>query len=494
MMTTDTTDTSRRNLLKGGMALAAAVPFVTTLQAFATRQAHAANPLPRMAGPYGRLKAVKDMTTGLELLQLPDGFNYKTFSWTGDLMIDGQPVPGSHDGMGVVGVNKGRGGREIVLIRNHEVGSSSRGIPAPAIYDTVALDNGQQPGGGNTTIRFPVGIGKEVTTEPSLGGTLVNCAGGVTPWGTWLSCEETTSDLTASGGRKHGYVFEVRQKADETTGQPIVQMGRFKHEAVCVDPDTSIVYQTEDQRNVAGYYRFIPDNTSKRAGALEEGGRLQAAKVKDVDGAMLLAPKLGDEYQLEWVDIADPDAAPQGSASGPYSQARAAGGLTMSRGEGIWYHQGKAYIVDTSAGRDGQGREGQGEGCVWMHDLKTDRISCIFASNDSVIANNPDNITVSPRGGVLLCEDGGGVLDDYGFGERLIGLTRRGESYIFAKNNIVFNDVEAASAGKNVPGSDYRNREFAGACFDPSGHFLFVNVQTPGITFAIWGPWKRGSL
>ncbi|SDS09014.1 hypothetical protein SAMN05216421_0888 [Halopseudomonas xinjiangensis] len=494
MMSTDTPNASRRNLLKGSVALAVAAPFVGTLQAFATRQAHAANPLPPIAGPYGSLRPVKDMATGLELLQLPPGFNYKSFSWAGDVMSDGQPVPGKHDGMGVVGVSRGRRGREIVLIRNHEVGGSASRIPAPAIYDQVSLANGQQPGGGNTTIRFPYGIGQDVRTEPSLGGTLVNCAGGVTPWGTWLSCEETITDLTSSGGLKHGYVFEVRPEADKTTGQPIVAMGRFKHEAVCVDPRTSIVYQTEDQRNVAGYYRFIPENRSMRPAALEEGGRLQAARVKGLSGAMLLAPEVGDEYQLEWVDIAEPDADPQGSQSGPYVQARAAGGLTMSRGEGIWYHRGKAYIVDTSAGRDSQGREGQGEGCVWMHDLRTDRITCIFASNDNVIANNPDNVTVSPRGGVLLCEDGGGVLDEYGFGERLIGLTGSGEPYIFAKNNIVFNDVEAAAAGKNVAGGDYRNKEFAGACFDPTGHFLFVNAQTPGITFAIWGPWKRGSL
>lgn len=494
MMTTETPNTSRRNLLKGGMALAVAAPFVGTLQAFATRQAQAANPLPPIEGPYGTLRPVKDMSTGLELLMLPPGFSYKSFSWAGDLMADGQPVPQKHDGMGVVGVTRGRGGREIVLIRNHEVGGSANRISAPAVYDDISLANGQQPGGGNTTIRFPYGLGREVTTEASLGGTLVNCAGGVTPWGTWLSCEETTTDLTSSGGRKHGYVFEVRQQADETTGQPIVEMGRFKHEAVCVDPRTGIVYETEDQRNVAGYYRFIPDNKSMRPGSLEQGGRLQAARVKGMDGAMLLAPKAGDQYQLEWVDIADPDAPPQGSASGPYVQAKAAGGLTMSRGEGIWYHEGKAYIVDTSAGRDSQGREGQGEGCVWMHDLKTDRMICIFASSDAVVANNPDNITVSPRGGVLLCEDGGGVLDEYGFGERLIGLTRGGEPYIFAKSNITFSDAEAAAAGKNVAGGDYRNKEFAGACFDPTGHFLFVNAQTPGISFAIWGPWRRGSL
>jgi len=166
----------------------------------------------------------------------------------------------------------------------------------------------------------------------------------------------------------------------------------------------------------------------------------------------------------------------------------------MSRGEGIWHRDGKLYIVDTSAGTDDQGRPGYGRGAVWVHDLATDRLTCLFASTDAQIANNPDNVTVSPRGGVVLCEDGGGVQDDYGFGERVLGLTPAGEAFIFAKNNVVFDDVQAAAAGKKVSGGDYRNREFCGACFDPTGHFLFVNIQTPGITFAIWGPWARGAL
>lgn len=486
-------DVRRRSFFKGGVALAAAAPFVGTLQAFAARQAQAATQVLPAAGPYGPVAPVKDKTTGLELLQLPEGFNYKTFSWAGDLMADGQTIPGGHDGMGVITVRSGRGGEEIVLVRNHELGTGSR-IEAPAVYDDVTLSNGQQISGGNTNIYFPRGMGQEIRTEASLGGTRTNCAGGVTPWGTWLSCEENTSDYSSQGGTTHGYVFEVTADPQQTTATPIRDMGRFKHEAVCVDPLTSFVYLTEDSRNQAGYYRFMPHNTTQRTGALEAGGRLQAAKIKGMSNAMLLAPELGQTHQLEWVDIAEPDSAPVGGASGPYAQARDAGALTMSRGEGIWYHDGKAYIVDTSAGRDSSGAEGRGDGCVWMHDLATDVITCIFVSNDKIIANNPDNITVSPRGGVLLCEDGGGVNDMFGYGERVLGLTEQGEAFVFAKNNVVFSDVEAAEAGKKVSGGDYRNKEFAGACFDPSGHFLFVNVQTPGITFAIWGPWARGCL
>jgi uncharacterized protein len=269
-------------------------------------------------------------------------------------------------------------------------------------------------------------------------------------------------------------------------------MGRFDHEAAAVDPRTSYVYLTEDNRNLAGFYRYVPVDTRQRIGSLATGGRLQAAKVKGVNRAMLLAPALGEEHALEWVDIADPNMAPVGNSNGPYVQALDAGALTMSRGEGIWYHNGLMYIVDTSAGRDAQGRAGRGEGCVWMFDPAANRIKCIFASADAVHTNNPDNVTITPRGGVLLCEDGGGVEDEFGFGDRIIGLTPAGDSFIFAKNNVVVSDLLVMAAGKNVEGGDYRGNEFAGACFDPSGHFLFVNIQSPGITFAIWGPWARG--
>ncbi|WP_120994805.1 DUF839 domain-containing protein [Stutzerimonas urumqiensis] len=488
-------DSSRRRLLKGSMiaAAVATTPLLGTLEAFAARQQRGQGTLMAGRSPYGPLRPTTDQATGLDLLQLPEGFQYRSFSWTGDLMENGQPVPPSHDGMGVIAVQRGARGTEMVLVRNHEAGTGPL-IEATGVYDGVTLANGQRPAGGTTNLYVPRSIRQPVRTVPSLGGTRTNCAGGVTPWGTWLSCEETTADYSSVGGRQHGYVFEVTANPALTTGQPIVQMGRFAHEAVAVDPRNSYVYLTEDNRNSAGYYRYIPTDASQQPGSLAVGGILQAARVRNVAQADLLAPRKGASYQLEWVEVPNPDLAPQGGESGPFFQARAAGGLRMSRGEGIWFSEGKLFIVDTSAGVDAQGREGYGNGAVWVHDLATDRLTCLFASDNELIANNPDNITVSPRGGVLLCEDGGGVDDEFGFGERLLGLSREGEAFIFAKNNIVFDDVQAANAGKNVSGGDYRNKEFCGACFDPTGQFLFVNAQTPGITFAIWGPWARGAL
>lgn len=484
---------ARRRLIQGAATgvLAGATPFVQALEAFAQRKSGARNLASLLSeSPYGPISPVRDQATGLELLQLPEGFSYTSFSWTGDPMEDGNPVPGAHDGMGVVGY--ANNGRDIVLVRNHELGTSDTLIKAPGMYDAVTLPDGRRPGGGNTNVYYPLN-GGDVRTVPSLGGTRTNCAGGTTPWGTWLSCEENVTDHTADGGRKHGYVFEVSADPSRTSGVPIVAMGRYKHEAVAVDPANSHVYLTEDNRNMSPIYRFIPDDRSQQPGSLERGGRLQAAKVRGVHYAQLLTPVLGDSYELEWVDIPDPDMATDANgASGPYIQAREAGALTISRGEGIWYHEGMMYIVDTSAGSNDSGAPGRGKGAVWMLDTAARRMRCVFASPDAVVGNNPDNITISPRGGVVLCEDGGGVEDQFGFGERIMGLKTSGESFIFAKNNVVLTEDQIAAAGKRVPARDYRNQEFAGATFDPEGEILFLNIQTPGITFAISGPWQRG--
>lgn len=486
---------SRRDLMKG----AASLGLVSLFQAWQLREAHAAGGVNLVTGPYGPVAPRADKSTGLKLLQLPQGFQYRSFAWTGDVMENGEPVPGSHDGMAVVRDH----GPNTVLIRNHERALTAAPIGAPAQYDTAFINAGTTsgfPGGGNTYLVFRGHEWREV--GPALGGTIVNCAGGSTPWGSWLTCEETMVDLTPLGGKKHGYVFEVPADPSEATGNPIVGMGRMSHEAVAVDRASGKVYLTEDNRNMAGLYRFVPVNHCGAPGSLEDGGRLQAARVRGVPNADLNVAVAGESFELEWVDIADPDANPgaysdptvTGTASGPFLQARAQGCLRMARGEGISYHGGRMFIVDTATGRDANGNPGRGEGAVWVLNLHTMRLKALFVSENPVAANNPDNITVSPRGGVVLCEDGGGVTDSFGFGDRMLGLTPHGESYVFCKNNVNLTAADIAAAGKSVPPGDYRGREFAGACFDKKGNVMFVNLQSPGITIAIWGPWHKGNL
>lgn len=500
-------DRQRRQLLQGSGALMAA-GLLGTLQGLQMRQAHAATQFSNLVtGPYGALAPVNDLSTGLPLLMLPAGFSYKSYGWTGDLMNNGQPCPDRHDGMAVIQTRKVGRSTEMVLVRNHERGTGTFGsrIQAPGVYDNGTID-GSTALGGTTNLVFR--DGNWVGMAPSLGGTVVNCAGGVTPWGTWLSCEEINSNAVSSAGKKHGYVFEVTADPSQTTGQPIIGMGRFAHEAVAIDPATGIAYETEDARNVSALYRYVPDVPNGGVGSLIQGGRLQAARVVGRAKASLIVASIGDEVQLEWVDLPNPDAdittagtlssLPPGTSagtgcSGTFAQAWNLGCLQMSRGEGIWYHNGRMYIADTSVGVDGSNRPGRGEGAVWELDLATMKMKAIYVSSGQLVGNNPDNITVSPRGGILLCEDGGNSPDTYGTGSRVFGLTANGDAYYFAKNNVTLTAPQIAAAGKSVAAGDYRSSEFCGACWDPSGRVLFVNMQSPGITYAITGPWARGN-
>lgn len=504
-MTNHAISPSRRNLLKG-LAGAGTLPFVGAFAALQAREVLAAGSAAGKTSnlidsPYGPIAPVNDMTTGLPLLQLPPGFTYKSFGWTGDTMTDGHACPAAHDGMGVVLSRKVGRSTELVLVRNHEVHAvaQDRFINAFGVYDTGASSAGASTrlGGGTTNLLFR--DGNWVSVTPSLGGTDGNCAGGITPWGTWLSCEEIGSDALSGSGKKHGYVFEVSTETTQTTGQPIVGMGRFAHEAAAVDPATSNVYMTEDQSGKSGFYRYVPLIKTGGYGALARGGVLQMARAKGIVNANLASGLVGDTYQLEWVDIADPDAnrgnaaGPTGAmisgAAGPFLQGWQQGALRMNRGEGIWYAQGKMFVMDTSGGSVQRG-------AIWELDLAAQTMTCIYSSPNTTVGNMGDNLTISPRNAILICEDASSATTDmFGFGQRLMGITGDGNAYIFAKNNVVLSAAQLGAAGKDASlAADHRGNEFAGACFDPTGRYLFVNIQTPGITFAISGPWAKGPL
>ena len=497
----------RRRFLQNSGALAAAT-LAGTLGSYARRTfaAQCGGVSGQVSALYGPIAPVADLSTGLPLLQLPAGFQYASFSWSGDAMLDGRPCPDRHDGMAVVSTRQTARGDEHVLVRNHErgYGSTSLMIVAAGHFDRGTMD-GRSALGGTTNLVFA--NSNWVSAEPSLGGTLINCAGGSTPWGSWLTCEEILSNDMSTEGKRHGYVFEVAATASQTTGNPIVAMGRFSHEAAAVDPATGYVYLTEDMRNASGFYRFIPTDSSGRLGSLARGGRLQAAKVAGANNTSLITAKRCDEYTLEWIDVADPDrdaadvGAPQlhgfnanPRGSGPFVQAWSGGALQFARGEGLCYSAGRMYIVDTATGVDDFYRPGRGNGAVWELDLATMRLKAIFVTDDQRVGNNPDNITVSPRGGILVCEDGGNTVDTFGTGTRLLGINTQGDSFIFCKNNVDLIAAHISGAGKRVAPGNYRGSEFAGACWEPSGRVLFCNIQSPGITVAIWGPWGHAGL
>jgi uncharacterized protein len=438
----------RRSLLKSAAMVAASVP----LQAFLARVEAA--PKKTSVG-YGRLRQTLDGTTGLPLLLLPGGFHYVTFGWRGDLMDDGVTTPGVHDGMAAFSAGTGR----TRLVRNHEI---AQGTPfSGAKYDPAA-------GGGTTTLEFDTQNGALVASHASLSGTIRNCAGGRTPWGTWLSCEETNLYTTMP----HGYIFEVPGNGSLSNGVPLHAMGRFTHEAVAVDPVTGYVYETEDAGATSGFYRFVPNT----AGVLANGGQLSMLKVRNVNLADLGASYAnGTTFPVEWVPIATPDnPASNAPANAVWAQGRALGAATFTRLEGCSHgNDRKIYVVSTSGGVT--------QGQVWTYDPAAETITLLFQSPGANVLNMPDNMTVSPRGGLVLCEDGDGL-------EYLHGLTVNGKIFKFAQNNVKL------SGQRNGISGDFTDSEWAGVCYSADGQWLFANIQNPGITFAITGPWGTGGL
>lgn len=440
----------RRSFLKSAAITAATVPFVALIertQATGLRR-H------RSAG-YGPLVPANDGTTGLPLLHLPEGFSYVSLGWTGDLMANGLPTPGSHDGMAAFHDRRHR----VRLVRNHERGE---GMPfSGAYYDGSAS-------GGTTTMVFDTREGSLIETSDSLSGTIRNCAGGPTPWGSWMTCEEST----LFAGQPHGYVFDVPVHGF-SNATPIADMGRFSHEALAVDPETGYIYETEDAGSTSGFYRYVPRRPYRPA----RGGRLYMLKVRGQELANLGSGyENGTTFRVEWVPIEQPDdQSPSMPGNFVWAQGRELGAATFARLEGCWYgNDRKIYIVSTSGGAAGQGQ-------IWVYDPKRERIRLLFESPSAEVLNAPDNITVSPRGGLVLCEDGSGE-------EFLHGLTVDGEIFRFAKNTVVLNGERNDIVG------DFSGSEFAGACYSPDGQWLFANIQSPGITVAITGPWRKGAL
>jgi uncharacterized protein len=452
---TDTTSAlSRRGFLTGGLVAAAATGLSLGSPFSALASATDAG-RPTRGGGYGPLQPTLDRTTGLPLLALPRGFEYVSFGWTGDPLADGSPTPNMHDGMGAFRVNG-----KVRLVRNHERGAGTQ-VGGGSI---TAYDGAQ--GGGNTTVMFDPDRGEYEGAYASLAGTIRNCAGGPTPWGTWLSCEENTS----TSPMRHGYTFEV--PADGVSdAQPLRAMGRFNKEAAAVD-QLGFVYQTED-RSPGGFYRFTPATP----GRLADGGVLEMLKVAD---GTILSRDLrgevgtGETLPVEWVTIDEPDPA----TDSVRTQGITKGAARFARPEGCWYGNGLVYFACTSGGAARQGQ-------IFAYDPVESTLTCVFESPARAVLNAPDNICVSPRGGLVLCEDGGAP-------QMLHGLSAEGEIFPFAQNTM---DLRG-TAGVNGFTGNYQGSEWAGACFDVGGggNWLFVNLQSPGVTFAITGPWRQGIL
>jgi len=389
-------------------------------------------------------------------------------------MDDGTPTPPLHDGMGIIR----EFGRWLVLCRNHELD-----IPGPPPFMSVGYS---AAGGGTSNLVFDLKTERFVSSFPSLTGTVRNCAGGVTPWGTWLTCEESIK----LNDKPHGYVFDVGPLGGSPN--PLKNLGRFSHEALTVDPRTGIIYETEDGPSWpgdtgSGFYRFVPTYPGT------PGGKLQMLMIKGQPkfDTQPLADA-GKTFRVDWVDVPVPDP-PAGAANdllgpSPFQQGLANGGALFRRLEGCWYGDGKIFFLSTDGGPVTS--SGSGEGQIFEYDPKHETLKLIFVSKDPAVLENPDNLTVAPDESLLFCEDNAGSTTNPG--ERLLFL-RNGEISEFARNNMNFSQGALGPytrpSGVVFTGNQVQN-EWAGACFSPDSDWLFVNIQTPGVTFAITGPWR----
>jgi hypothetical protein len=414
------------------------------------------------------------------VFDLPEGFSYRVISQGGETMDDGLLVPGQFDGMGCFPLE----GSRVALVRNHELKGSSKThrnwgaggfhqerldrLDKSKAYDTDKA--GRVLPGGTTTLIYDMETGETVRQFMSLAGTSTNCCGGQTPWGTWLTCEETEEDPAhADVTKAHGYVFEVPANAHGLVeAVPLKAMGRFEHEAVAIDPRTGIVYLTEDKADGL-FYRFIP----KTPGKLAEGGKLQAMAIRGARGADTSNHgerlwSVGDWKAVEWIDL-DEVESPNGDLR---QRGHAAGAALISRGEGIFWGDGELYLTPTSGGPIERGQilryvPSPNEGS-FAERLRPGRLQLFVETADEKVLNMGDNLTVAPWGHLIVCEDN--YSDE--LRNHLKGVTPDGRLYTIGRN--VF-------AG---------NSELCGCVFSPDGSTLFVNVQYPGLTLAITGPWN----
>ncbi len=453
--------------------------------------AAAAPPPPPPPQPYlGQIRGYGPLVSDpRRILDLPKDFSYQILSHTGNVMDDGFRVPGAPDGMATFAGSNGR----VILVRNHELTADNYSLgpygwtnelfaktDRSRVYDA---GHGHPHLGGTTTLVYDPATRKVERQFLSLAGTLRNCAGGPTPWNSWISCEETVDLAGEDNERDHGYAFEV--PASPTPGlvtpTPLKAMGRFYHEAVAIDPRTGIVYQTEDR--VDGLvYRFIPT----RPGNLAAGGRLQVLAVRDRktcdtrNFAETGAPRIphGEWLAVHWLDLDNVDT----KRDDLRTRGAALGAAIFARGEGMWFGRGEVFFACTNGGLSQRGQvfryvPSAAEGTAG-EDAAPGRLQLFVEPDNAQLLESVDNLTVAPSGHLFLCEDNAApapTVVRQSAQNYVRGVTPDGKLYTFARNRY---------AGVS---------ELSGVCFSPDGSTMFLNIQAPGFTLAIVGPWSAFS-
>jgi secreted PhoX family phosphatase len=426
-------------------------------------------PLPTCVG-YGPLVA-----DPARIFDLPKGFRYRVIAQAGERLDDGFLLPGDPDGMAAFPTGDGR----VAVICNHELdveqtdkspfGSQLEYFQKANRSTMYDAGYGKTPQlGGTSTIIFDPKTWRKDTHYLSLAGTERNCAGGPTPWNTWISCEETNTRAGDRFEQDHGYNFEVpvSTTAQQFPAIPLKAMGRFRHEAIAVEPKSGIVYQTEDMGDGL-IYRFIPTVP----GQLEKGGRLQALAIagqpsRDTrNWPSLSEPKMPTTqlFDVTWVDIDNVESPDDDLRFQGYEK----GAARFARGEGMWYADGEVYFACTNGGRKKLGQifrylPSQFEGTARESEAPG-QLELFIESSDQNLLKNCDNLTIAENGNLFICEDADDTC-------KIVGITPEGKLFEFARNA-------------------YTDSELAGACFSPDGQTMFVNIQKNGMTLAITGPW-----